>query len=370
VRWIWAGSLAAGSLGLLLVAPAITQTANGSRASRVTATERPKAPSRVEWSESARADALRRAALWGDMPDGAASPAGPGTGLSLSCRYKADALGGTTPKFECVTDEGDTVKVKYAGAEPHGEVAATSLLRAVGLPADDVRFVERVRCYGCPPFPFLTTKVLGFVNALDLYSRRVDYTDYSDIEWPAVERKYPGTAIETLDRRGWAWYELKGSGAPEAHVDGLRLMAVFLAHWDNKSENQRLVCADRNPAALEREQCSTPLALMQDLGGTFGPRKVSLQQWRGTPIWADRATCLVSMEKLPHGGGTFEPVRISDAGRRFLAERLGRLTPAQIRATFERARFAEHDGEDTREWVRAFEEKVQAITAGPPCPAR
>ena len=31
-------------------------------------------------------------------------------------------------------------------------------------------------------------------------------------------------------------------GAPRAHVDALRLLAVFLAHWDNKAENQRLVC--------------------------------------------------------------------------------------------------------------------------------
>ena len=36
----------------------------------------------------------------------------------------------------------------------------------------------------------------------------MDYSQYSDISWSAVERKHPGTEIETADGRGWAWYEL------------------------------------------------------------------------------------------------------------------------------------------------------------------
>ena len=29
--------------------------------------------------------------------------------------------------------------------------------------------------------------------------------------------------------------------APRAEVDAFRILAAFLAHWDNKSQNQRLV---------------------------------------------------------------------------------------------------------------------------------
>ena len=32
-----------------------------------------------------------------------------------------------------------------------------------------------------------------------------------------------------------------------ADLDALRLLARVLAHWDNKSENQRLVCLDGPP---------------------------------------------------------------------------------------------------------------------------
>ncbi len=90
-------------------------------------------------------------------------------------------------------------------------------------------------------------KTLGFANAQKLYGKVMDTKAHEDFEWVAVERKHYGRPIETQDVEGWAFFELdlidqKKGGAPRAHVDALRLLSVFLAHWDNKSENQRLVC--------------------------------------------------------------------------------------------------------------------------------
>jgi hypothetical protein len=348
----------------------MTEGPGSPSSSSIEQTDQRKPPSRVQWPDAARLDALRRASVRRSSLSAQAATASRTDTASLSCRYQPDALTGTTPKFECLTEAGDIIKVKYGGPEPHGEVAATALVRALGFPADDVRFVERVRCFGCPAFPFLTTRILGLVNALNLYKRTVDFTEYADVMWPAVERKHPGVAIETKDRRGWTWFELDIVRAPRAHLDAVRLLAVFLAHWDNKSENQRLVCLDRDASGLERQQCSEPLALMQDLGATFGPRKVDLESWRETPVWADRKTCRVSMEGLPHRGGTFPAYQISEAGRRFLAERLRALTRSDIRTLFETARFPQYDGRDVGDWVGVFERKVQEITAGPSCPER
>lgn len=73
---------------------------------------------------------------------------------------------------------------------------------------------------------------------------------------------------------------------------------------------------------------------------------------------------------MPHGGGTFEPVRISEAGRRFLGSRLASVGRREIRELFDTARFAQYDGQNVEQWVNAFQDKVRQVTDGPPCPAR
>ena len=84
-----------------------------------------------------------------------------------------------------------------------------------------------------------------------------------------------GEAIEVGFERGWAFYELEKinasrGGATRAEVDALRLMAIFLHHWDNKSSNQRLTCANAKTA-----DCTHPLAMIQDVGSEFGPTTIS-----------------------------------------------------------------------------------------------
>ena len=119
------------------------------------------------------------------------------------------------------------------------------------------------------------------------------------------------------EEEGWAFHDLSNvdpsvGGATRAEVDALRLMAMFLNHWDNKASNESLVC----PSAAG---CDHPLAIMQDVGSTFGPKKVNIDSWSETPIWKDAASCTLSMEDLPYDGGTFADVRISEEGRLLLA---------------------------------------------------
>jgi hypothetical protein len=74
----------------------------------------------------------------------------------INCRFALQKVGGTTPKFYCTLDSGETIKVKYGRSNPElaGEVAATRLLHALGFPADRMYVTRSVRCWGCPPFPF------------------------------------------------------------------------------------------------------------------------------------------------------------------------------------------------------------------------
>jgi hypothetical protein len=291
----------------------------------------------------------------------------------LTCRYLAEEPSGTSAKFNCVLDGGEIIKVKYGrNSEIHAETAATRLLASLGYPADEVRIVPRVRCYGCPRFPFLTTQLLSIARVPTLIGPHGYDEWYTDFEWPAVERRFGAPAIETPTTEGWAWFELKSSQAPRADLDALRLLAVLLAHWDNKSENQRLVCLDDVPAQPD-QPCAQPLLMIQDLGATFGPTKVNIAAWRDRPVWAERRTCTVSMKPLPYSGATFPDARISESGRAQLAQALSALSRDHIEALFTDAHFPEFqsgtdDRRDLQAWVSAFEHRVRQIATAGPCP--
>ncbi len=320
----------------------------------------------IEVSAAVRDDAFRRAAV--KLDAGAGLGARSVDPTPITCRFIRDEPSGTSAKFSCALEDGQVIKVKYGrNPEIQAEAAGTRLLRALGYAADAVTVVPRVRCYGCPRFPFVTMQILSLARASSMLGANGHDRGYTDFEWPAVERKFPAPAIETDTVEGWAWWELKTSQAPRADLDAFRLLAVFLAHWDNKSSNQRLVC-------LEGETpCARPLLMIQDLGATFGPTKVNLERWRDTRIWGDRATCTASMHQLPYMGASFTDVRISEEGRRQLAQQLAALSEADIRSLFADARFPEFysSTDDTRDldvWTAAFRARVDQIVSGPPCP--
>ena len=282
-----------------------------------------------------------------------------------SCRFLGSPPSGTSAKFDCVFHGGAVTKVKYGRTpEIHAEAAASLLLRMLGYPSDSVLIVPRLRCYGCPRFPFITMH-LKTMLALPLVLDDERFNGYTDFEWVAIERKFPAHAIETGTLEGWSWWELKDSAAPRAEVDAIRLAAVFLAHWDNKSENQRLVCLDGPPPG-PNARCARPVALIQDLGATFGPSKVNLARWRNLPIWHDRATCTVSMRALPFDGSTFPDARISEAGRALMAARLRALSEPAVERLFSDARFPEFQvgtpaEADLKAWVGAFRYRADQI---------
>lgn len=337
-------------------------------------------PAPATFTAHARDKALRRARIFLTPPDHRALttwPADPTGALArdfVRCDFVARVPGGTSRKFECALQGGEIVRVKY-GHEPeiHAEAAATRLLTALGYATDHVYLVRRLRCYGCPANPFVTLKVLelagGDVEALD---DPRDRGHYSDFEWVAVERKFEGAPIEDDEHKGWAWWELKSVAASGDDVDALRLVAAFLAHWDNKEENQRLVCMDRGGYGPDRP-CADPLLMINDLGATFGPTKVNLAQWRHVPVWSDRSTCTVSMRALPYGGGTFSDVRVRDSARRRVGQELASFPDAELRAWFAAARFPQFyattdDEKDLTAWVEAYRWRVNQILSAGPCP--
>jgi hypothetical protein len=334
-----------------------------------------------------RNDELARARVWlaPGVPTASAdfsvNPSGPGAfdvNQDVDCTFTAKKAGGTTPKFYCALPDGETVKVKYG--EPNGEIPseilATRLLSALGFPTDRMYRVRSVRCRGCPPLPHQALQCLSEGGPKAVCLQGASPSRVVTFAHAAIERPFPGKKIESAEDQGWSWYELDTidparGGSARAEVDALRLMAVVIAHWDNKGPNQRLVC----PEGKERADgsCAQPLAIVQDLGATFGPKRMDLLNWRRVAVWSDPRACRVSMSSLPFNGATFTDRTISEAGRQFALKLLRALSPAQLNTLFESAGVTTFshvatEAHQPQAWTDVFLAKIEAIAKAGPCP--
>jgi hypothetical protein len=373
------------ALSIALVVLALTCSAcGGSKA----AASKPVDESRAAQTarQSLRDDALRRARVWhqpaipiSQFDFAANPPAGFSPSDEVQCRFTVQKLSGLTPKFHCQVPDGRILKVKYGeqNAELQAEIAGTRLLRSLGFAADDVFNVRAVHCAGCPRFPFRSLQCHERIGlAVLCFGGPTDYGRIRTFTTAVIDRRMEGTVIEAVDDQGWSWYELDAidparGGSSRAEVDAFRLLAIVLAHWDNKGPNQRLLC----PAGRELPdgRCAAPVAMIQDPGATFGPSRVDLPNWRRLPVWRDRATCTISMSTLPYAGATFPDRRISEEGRLLIAGLLEQLSVRQLEDLFTASRIIQYDEIDAEArsagaWVKVFLDKVRQIREGDPCP--
>jgi hypothetical protein len=348
--------------------------------------EHPKAP---EAAAAARRDAaLASARVWFppsvpparvDFSQNTPGPGGFDPDGDVDCTFSLEPISGLTPKFICLLPDGEHVKVKYGEAVPNGEVsaeiAATRLLTALGFPTDRMNKVHSVRCHGCPPLPQQALQCLGKGEPARVCLQGAAADKVVTFQTALIERPIEGDEIEATKDQGWSWYELDkidstAGGSSRAEVDALRLMAVLLAHWDNKGSNQKLLCPPGQ--ARPDGSCGAPVAAIGDLGGTFGPARVDLPNWERTPVWLDPAACTVSMKTLPFNGGTFNDQQISESGRTLALKLLHQLSPEQLDTLFEASGVTTFPhivagAKEPRNWTKAFLDKVNQIAAAGPC---
>jgi hypothetical protein len=295
----------------------------------------------------------------------------------VDCTFVVQPVGGTTPKFVCALPDGERIKVKYGApnGELPAEVAGTRLLDALGFFADRMNRVHSVRCRGCPLLPQQALQCLAKGEPAAVCLQGATTAAIVTFSPAVIERPIEGHKIEASEDQGWSWYELeridpKAGGSSRAEVDALRLVAVLIAHWDNKGANQKLIC----PPGADRAdgRCTSPVAAIGDLGATFGPTKVDLLHWKALPVWADARACRLSMKTLPYGGATFPDRSISEDGRRLALRLLGALTRDQLNTLFEASGVTAfpHVAAAARQpqaWTDAFLDKVEQIRAAGPC---
>jgi hypothetical protein len=317
-----------------------------------------------------RDSAIRHAQVWSPV-DVAAYDFKAGDGeiapwTTVACDYADKKYGGTSPKFGCTLAPGEEVKVKYGqdNGEVYGGVASTRLLKALGFGADSYYPVS-IDCRGCP-------KKLGGTPA---------GSNVSHFDVAAIEKHMKGKSVATnKGKEGWAWSELdlvnpSAGGAPVAQRDALKLLAVFIQHTDNKTEQQRLLCTGKS-TPTDPEPCDKSFMMVHDVGQTWGKANtfnhgtissVNWQNWSTVPVWKDERQCIGHLSKS-FTGSLGDP-RISEAGRKFLADLLIQLTDAQLHDLFTVAHFAQGPlrmhgpaGKDTVEaWVEVFKKRRDEI---------
>jgi hypothetical protein len=337
---------------------------------------------------------LRRAQVWQatNIPSMnlRTGPPGPGSfspDETIRCEFVNKKSGGATPKFDCLIAPHDEIKIKFGrdNGEVYGEVAATRLLWALGFGADRM-YPVRVICRGCP------ARLAGTPGAA---------TGETIFDPAAAERKASGKTIETRKDEGWTWNELDlvdeaAGGAPRAQRDALKLLAVLIQHADNKAQQQRLSCLDKDDKdkkgdkekddtdkddGSDKEQsevaCRHPFMLLNDLGSTFGRsdvlnrnsyESVNFDRWSQTPIWKGSEGCVGNLPKSLTG--SFYDPPISEEGRQFLARLLSQLSDAQLSDLFDVARFTQRVSQNSpggqhtatiADWVNAFKAKRREI---------
>lgn len=318
-------------------------------------------------SHESRLDAVRRATVW--LPVDVASmdllngPGGEGSyklGEAVPCTYEEKdplrPLGGHTKKFPCHDAKGNRLKIKYGASdntEVYGEVAGSRLFWALGFPAERMYSVK-VLCENCPEDPFASSDGPRAVRAFE----------------PAtIQQRLKGEELSETEGEGWAFHELElvdesRGGSSSAEVDALKLLAAFVNHGDNSANQQRLLCEEGD------KDCRKPLMYVTDLGAVFGGATYlpSYRNWSKKGLWKDKKLCVADYK--PTVKKSADP-KISEAGRKHLADLMGRLSGKQVRDLFQGARFDElgrHDypiqGADGRsrrvtvdDWARAFLKK-------------
>lgn len=359
-------------------------------AQQETTTAKAENKSKKQVTPAQRDAALRAARVWFapkvpigsvDFSRNTPGPKGFDVNADVDCKFSLEPIGGMTPKFYCTLPDGDTVKVKYGerplpNGEVPSEIAATRLLAALGFPVDRMNRVRSVRCHGCPPLPQQALQCLEKGQPAIVCLQGSAPERVVTFDQVVIERPIEGDKIESSDDQGWSWYELdmidaQAGGSSRAEVDALRLVAMLLAHWDNKGANQRLLCPEG--ARRSDGSCRTPIAAIKDLGAAFGPKRVDLDNWKKVPIWTDPKACRVSMKGLPFEGATFGAPQISEAGRQFALKLLRQLTRQQLETLFEASGVAAFHGvlgkgNSPQMWSDAFLAKVEQIASAGPCP--
>jgi hypothetical protein len=293
-----------------------------------------------------------------------------GIAKSINCVANKDEKpgAGTTPKFHCsvpgVTDEDGTlirykIKPHFKGqstdkrnGEIYGEFLSSRFSKALGFFADD-EWVADVNCPDCEKSLTKSFQGASFSGSQPAAGIELPLGRGIDVN---CNGKDAGSLAESLQK-------ISASGA-RAEVDAFKLWLAFIDHGDTKTDNHKFACLKSRKNGDNTRVCDEPVFYVGDMGSTWGfstasEKKARLETWRKKdPIVVNDGTCTANAKSV---GDT----RVSEAGRKLLADNLQRLLDSErqnqtITKVFRASRNAERD-RPAEEWSKEFGRKARMI---------
>jgi hypothetical protein len=278
--------------------------------------------------------------------------------------------GGTTPKFHCsvpgnVNDDGELIRYKvkphFKGQSPdkrngeiYGEFLSSRFSKALGFFADD-EWVADVNCPDCQKSLTKGFQGASFSPFQPAAGIELSLAHGIDVNCNGKDSAPLG---ETLAK-------LLQNGAPRAEIDAFKLWLAFIDHGDTKTDNHKIACLDSEKNGNTRV-CKPGQAVfyVSDMGSTFGFSSASESKAR-LAGWKKKEPIKVSGGQCTSTAKSIGDPKISEAGRRLLADQLQRLLDAEsangtITKVFRASRNAERD-RPPQEWTAEFIRKARMI---------
>src|SRR5215213_3127395 len=296
-----------------------------------------------------------------------------GMAKPISCVANKDEKpgAGTTPKFHCsipgVTDDnGDLIRYKVKphfkgqsldkrNGEIYGEFLSSRFSKALGFFADD-EWVADVNCPDCQKSLTKSFQGASFSPFQPAAGVELPLGRGIDVN---CNNKDSGALPDTLTN-------LLHNSAARAEIDAFKLWLAFIDHGDTKTDNHKFACLNSKKNGNNTRTCVPGEAIfyVADMGSTFGfssssEKKARLDGWRSkNPLEVKGGACTTTAKSVG------DP-RISEGGRKLLADNLQRLLDAEqqnkmITGVFAASRNAERD-RPPAEWAAEFVRKARMI---------
>jgi hypothetical protein len=262
-----------------------------------------------------------------------------------SFKFIKETKGGTSPKFEVEDENGAKWKVKL-GHEAKSETAATRLVRAAGYHADEDYYRAEIQVQEMKPL-----------------SRGQEYVSKGGmVRGARLERQGGGKKL-----KNWSWYHNPYVGTRE--FNGLRVMMALINNWDLKEVNNGVY---EGGSAEGRYAISDLGASLGRTGNSFARSRGVMKDYSETKF-TDKVTreyvdfvmhsrpFFLTIFYFPHyiSRTRMESVakHIPIADARWLGDRLGQLSPEQVRDCFSAAGYSPDEVEGyTRVVMHRIEE--------------